>query len=189
MCCLGNSIVDSGLRCELRLETRRVALDWDEMVRQNAAGVVNAALRVLGNSADAEDVAQDVFVEAFQRWTAQANHRWGGLLRRMAVCRALDQLRRSKRNETLPEVLCDPSQAEPSDAAIAGELEERLRLALLDLPPREAEVFCLHYYERLDQGEIAELLGIARGAVAKSLCVARAKLAAELSETTQGERP
>jgi len=171
------------------LERSLVKQDWDALVRQQAEGVVNAALRVLGNSADAEDVAQDVFVEAFQRWTAEANHRWSGLLRRMAVCRSLDQLRRTKRNETLPDVLCDPSQTAPADAAIAGELEERLRLALAKLAPREAEVFCLHYYERVDQGEIAELLGIARGAVAKSLCVARAKLASALSETVKGVRP
>ena len=163
--------------------------DWDALVRQQAEGVVNAALRVLGNFADAEDVAQEVFVEAFQRWPARANYHWSGLLRRMAVCRALDRLRRNKRNETLPDVLCDPSQTEPFDVAIAGELEERLRLALLKLAPREAEVFCLHYYERLDQGEIAKLLGIARGAVAKSLCLARTKLAAKFSEISKGVRP
>jgi RNA polymerase sigma-70 factor (ECF subfamily) len=162
--------------------------DWDALVRQQAAGVVNAALRVLGNSADAEDVAQEVFVEAFQRWRAESNHRWSGLLRRMAVCRALDLLRRTKRHEALPDDLRDSAPIEPSDAVIARELEERLRRALLLLPPREAEVFCLHYYERLDQGDIAELLGIARGAVAKSLCVARAKLSATLSDSITGVR-
>ncbi len=98
--------------------------------RQNAVVVVNAALRVLGNATDAEDVAQDVFVEAFQRWMATTNHRWSGLLRRMAVCRALDQLRRIKRTDSLPEVACDPLAAEPVETAVARELEERLRHAL-----------------------------------------------------------
>lgn len=171
------------------LDESMVKQNWETLVRQEAEGVLNAALRVLGHSADAEDVAQEVFVEAFQRWTAEANHRWSGLLRRMAVCRSLDQLRRTKRNESLPDVLYDRSQSQPSDAAIADELEERLRLALRILPPREAEVFCLHYYEGLDQIEIAELLGIARGAVAKSLCVARARLAFTLSEPIKGVRP
>lgn len=162
--------------------------DWDCIVRQNAAGVVNAALRVLGNAADAQDVAQDVFVEAFQRWTATTNHRWSGLLRKMAVCRALDRLRRVKRTDSLPEVVCDPFAAEPVEAAVARELEERLRHALRNLPPREAEVFCLHYYERLGQREIARLLGIAAGAVVKALCKARSKLAVELEDSKKGAR-
>jgi RNA polymerase sigma-70 factor (ECF subfamily) len=158
---------------------------WESLVQQHAEGVVNAALRVLGNSVDAEDVAQEVFVEAFQRWPANANHSWSGLLRRMAVCRSLDHLRRQKHHETFPDDVRDRSQSESVDRAIAGELEERLRLALLMLPPREAQVFCLHYYERLDHGEIANALGITRGAVAKSLCAARTKLASAFSETAK----
>ena len=117
------------------LERSLVKQNWNALVQQEAEGVVNAALRVLGNSSDAEDVAQDVFVEAFQRWTAEANHRWSGLLRRMAVCRSLDQLRRSKRNKTLPDVLCDSSQTEPSDDAIAGELPDGWELRYFNGQP------------------------------------------------------
>ena len=162
--------------------------DWDDLVRQNAAGVVNAALRVLGRLADAEDVAQDVFVEAFERWATQTNERWGGLLRRMAVCRALDHLRRTKRLDALPEDIRDASAVDPCEVAVAHELEERLRHALAQLSSREAEVFCLYYFERLAQPEIAELLGIARGAVATALCKARARLSTQLEGVFKGER-
>ena len=62
-----------------------MALDWERIVRRNAAQVVNAAMRVLGNAADAEDVAQDVFIEAFERWKTGAEQRWAGLLRRMVA--------------------------------------------------------------------------------------------------------
>lgn len=157
--------------------------DWDSLVRQHAEGVVNAAIRVLGNFADAEDVAQEVFAEAFQRWTAQANHHWSGLLRRMAVCRSLDHLRHFKRNEGLPVDISDSSESGPAELAMVRKLEERQRITLLNLPPREAQVFCLHYYECLGQGEIAGLLGITRGAVAKPLCLARSKLGESLSIT------
>ena len=128
--------------------------------------------------------AQEVFVEALQKWANQPHQQWGGLLRRMAVCRAVDELRRKKPLDPLPEAVFDVGAVDPSEAAVAQELEERLRQALAKLPQREAEVFCLHYFERLAQPDIAELLGIAHGAVATALCKGRAKLAIQLGEVS-----
>lgn len=150
---------------------------WEQIVRCHAASIVNAAFRVLGNSADAEDVAQEVFLEAFQRWQATQDHQWAGLLRRMAVCRSLDLLRKTKSTTPLQSVSLYSSEFDPSEIAIAGELEERLRAALLNLTPREAEVFCLHYFAGQSQPEIAAVLEIRDGAVATSLHKARSRLA------------
>ena len=52
--------------------------DWAEIVRNNVAVVTNAALRVLGSVSDAEDVAQDVFPEAFRKFEPDAGHSWAG---------------------------------------------------------------------------------------------------------------
>ncbi len=75
--------------------------DWAAIVRANVAIVTNAALRVLGSVSDAEDVAQDVFLEAFRKFEPNAGHLWAGLLRRMAICRALDSLRSRTTSATL----------------------------------------------------------------------------------------
>lgn len=55
---------------------------WNEIVQRNAAKVLNAALRVLGNLADAEDVSQEVFTEAFRKWNHVPEQQWEGILRR-----------------------------------------------------------------------------------------------------------
>ena len=60
--------------------------NWNEIVKNNAASVVAAAFRILGNLPDAEDVSQEVFTEAFRKWDASSNQKWNGLLRRIAVC-------------------------------------------------------------------------------------------------------
>lgn len=162
------------------IQRQDVVANWEEIVRQNAATVVNAALRVVGNPDDAEDIAQEVFVEAFRRWQANHAHHWGGLLRRMAVCRAVDFLRKQKLNETIDDSHDVSVVAEPSQIAMARELETRLRQALTQLTPREAEVFCLHYFERQPQAAIAETLAIQPGAVATALHKARTRLETEL---------
>ncbi len=64
--------------------------NWNDVVKENAAVVLNTALRITGNLADAEDVSQEVFAEASRKSTIHPNQPLAGLLRRMAVCRAID---------------------------------------------------------------------------------------------------
>jgi RNA polymerase sigma-70 factor (ECF subfamily) len=66
-------------------------------------------------------------------------------------------------------------------------LAERLRQGIAQLPPREAAVFCLRYFEDLSYQQIAETLHITAGAAATALHKARAKLESLLSEVTKGE--
>jgi RNA polymerase sigma-70 factor (ECF subfamily) len=150
---------------------------WGEVVDRHAAMVVAAALRVTGNTADAEDVAQDVFCEAFATWQREPESCSGGLLRTMAVRRAIDLVRR-RRSRRLSEA--EPHRTRP-EAGVDGsmmedELDRQLRDQLGKLAPREAEAFTLRYYERLSVGEIARHLGTSQTAVSKALSVARCKL-------------
>jgi RNA polymerase sigma-70 factor (ECF subfamily) len=83
-----------------------------------------------------------------------------------------------------------PSNGEtPDEAAVSRELADRLRQAIGELPPREAEVFCLRYFDDLPYQEIADTLSISSGAVAMALHKARAKLEALLLEPVAGDRP
>ena len=71
---------------------------------------------------------------------------------------------------------------DPEAVAIERELSERLRLAIARLPPREAAVFCLRYFDDLAYDRIAETLQITAGAVATALHKARGRLESFLLE-------
>jgi len=161
--------------------------DWNRMVREHGAMVFGTAWRVLGHAADTEDVVQDVFLEAhcIQQKTIVRN--WPGLLRRLALCRALDRLRQRRHNASIDGLPVYSDEPEPSEEAIGNELAERLRQALGGLPPREGSVFCLRYFEDLSYQRIAEILETTPGAVAVALHKARAKLEALLVEAPTGE--
>ncbi len=162
-------------------------MDWNAIVRDHAPDVFRAAWRILGHAADAEDVTQEVFLEAFQLRRSQSVRNWPALLRRMAVCRALDRLRRRRPAVPLDSIAVSAGGASAESEAIAAELAERLSEAIGQLPSREAEVFCLCYFEDCSNRQIADVLGIATGAVAAALCKARSKLQVALHSHLQGE--
>ena len=133
-------------------------------------------MRVVGNEFDAEDVAQNVFLEIFQNGKQSEVADQPALIRTMATRRALDQLRRRKMNEELNGNESSVSEHEPSAYVIASELEQRLQMGLVQLPRRESEVFCLIYFEGLSISDTSRILRISSGAVSKSLSVARSRL-------------
>lgn len=153
-----------------------MGLTWEEFVAVHTPAVLRAATRILGNPADAEEVAQDVFVEIFRGGRFEELHLHPALVRTVATRRSLDRLRRRKSAHELNGTEVHPEAFEAGEYAIATELAERLEQELAGLPPREAEVFCLVYFEEYSHTKIAALLGITTGAVAKSLCKARDRL-------------
>lgn len=166
-----------------------MATDWDRLVREQGPAVFGTAWRILRNAADAEEVVQEVFLEAHRMMKTRAIDRWGGLLRRVAVCRSLDRLRQRKPILPLDGVILTSNTDSPEAEAIGRELAERLRQALAVLPDRESTVFCLRYFEDLGNDQIAEVLGISSGAVAVAMHKARAKLESQLTEVSKGETP
>lgn len=142
--------------------------------------LVRHAYRMLGEYAEAEDVAQ----EAFLRWTAALD---GGEVRderalaRTIVTRlALDRLRsaRAKREvyvgPWLPEPVVAEGENEPEAAAtLADDISFALLLALERLAPLERAAFLLHDVLDVPFAEIAETLGRAEPAVRKLATRAR----------------
>lgn len=162
---------------------------WDAIVKEYAPIVLGTAWRILGNSADAEDVAQQVFLEAYLKWQHQADTGWTSLLKRLAVCRALDRRRKRKTTISVAELAEIPSlDPEPSDLAVEHELINALRSALDQIPSREAEVFWLRYFDELSHAEIAAVLGITSGAAATALCRARDKLQHKMERALKGDK-
>jgi RNA polymerase sigma-70 factor (ECF subfamily) len=160
--------------------------DWDRIVREHGPTVFATAWRILGHSADTEDVVQEVFLQAHQMAQGEVVRCWEALLRRLAACRALDRLRKRRRHLSLDEApIHDGPSADPEAVAQERELASRLRDALTRLPAREASVFCLRFFDDLPYEQIARALGITEGAAATALHKARTRLEAILLATIQ----
>ena len=146
-----------------------------EVYERYADDVYRVALRLTGSSADAYDVAHDVFVglpEAMQRY--DPNRPFGSWLRGVAVRTAQMRLRsaRRRREVALPNVagLAVRSRQE----AVVDRLT--LEKALDELSPDLRSVVVLRELEGLSYQEIADLLGITKSAAAVRLHRARRRL-------------
>lgn len=164
-----------------------MSANFDELVALHGRTVYRTVWRIVGHEADAEDVVQEVFFEAFRLRAGKRVENWQAFLKRLATCRALDSLRKRRLQVSIDGREIAAPADEPWAAASALELAERLRQALGELSEREASVFCLGYFEGLSNLQIAEALEIRAGAVAVALHKARARLAELLAETPKGD--
>lgn len=164
------------------------APNWDQIVERHARRVFRVAWRIVRSVPEAEDVAQDVFTEAFQLHQTGPVQSWTGLLVRLATLRAIDRLRRQRPTVELHE--SDRlSTVDPFEEASARELAESLRKALVRLPDQQAAVFVMHHLEQLSRAEIAATLGISPEAVSTALYKARQRLLKQLAVYFPGELP
>ncbi|HEV2134341.1 MAG TPA: RNA polymerase sigma factor [Terracidiphilus sp.] len=154
--------------------------------------VLMAAYRITGNMADAEDVAQAVFMRlGTGEGVAVTNA--ASYLYRAAINGALDLIRRRKAaaNEPLEYAAGLPSNEAfslPDADVMNKELGRRLRQAIGELAPRAAEMFALRYLEDLSNGEIAKVMGTSQAVVAVTLYQSRSKLKKRLIEFERGMR-
>jgi RNA polymerase sigma-70 factor (ECF subfamily) len=155
--------------------------DWTTIVEENASVVWQAVCRVLRDRDAAEDCVQDTFLSALSVARPDSVRDWKALLVRIATRRAIDHLRARQQRSCHEEDLDNPQSIESRDTAAselasASELATRLRSALAELPPRQAEVFCLRCFSELTYQDIAELLGLKRSHVGALLHRARKRL-------------
>lgn len=152
---------------------------FGELVRHYYPRVINVVYRMCGDTALAEDAAQEAFLRA---WLHISSFRPGVPLRnwlyRIAVNAALDILRRRKdepaEDETLQMI---PEQSMGPEAALI----EKERLALLQqamksLPEAARSALVLREYGELSYQEIAAVLDIPIGTVMSRLSYARNRL-------------
>ena len=161
-----------------------INVDWDGLVTREGPVVWRAVRRVVGNDADAQDVFQETFLAAVEVSQKQTVRQWRGMLLRLAHARAMDRLRTRYRGarrlevgESEGEVAAVASpRPSPHEYAEAGELSERLRAALAELPEKQAEVFTLFCLEGWTYQEIGGHAGLSIDAVGVTVHRARARL-------------
>ncbi len=158
-------------------------IDWQIIIEKHGSAVWQTAYRLLGNGTDAADCFQDTFVCALELSQRQRIRNFPALLMQLATTRAIDQLRRRFRHSHL---CVDATPADwdavpstnpgPVKLAQQQELATRLRESLTQLPPQEAEVFCLRYLNDMSYRQIAKALGISINGAGVLLHRARVKL-------------
>jgi RNA polymerase sigma-70 factor (ECF subfamily) len=153
--------------------------------------VLTAAYRITGSMADAEDVAQAVFLRLASTSGAVTNT--GSYLYRAAINGALDLLRRRKTHPTssieeAAGVAADARGSSPEAEASNRQLGDFLRLAISELSPRAAEMFILRYVEDFENREIANMMGTSQAVVAVTLHQARSRLKKRLRDLDGGIR-
>lgn len=157
-----------------------IPLDWEQVVDRHAEQVFRIAFRILGTVHDAEDVSQNVFMEAVAIQQAAPIQTWKGLLIRLATLRAIDLLRRRRRTVSLQEENL-VSNVGPPEEAVGAELANWLRTAVAQLPEQQSAIFSLTYFEQLDRNEVAEIFHISPESVSTALYKARQRLMTQIA--------
>ncbi len=152
---------------------------FEEVVEKYSAFVYNVALRMTGNPHDAEDIAQEAFIDAFRAWDrfrdeAQVST-W---LYRITINRSLMKLRKEKKSrEMTQEGLADQDVVDwaegPERSALTAELRHRLEDGLRLVPKELRAAVVLRDVQGLSTTEASEVLGITESALKARLHRAR----------------
>ena len=176
---------------ELQLVERLRARDQVAMntLYERYSNVVYAvAIRIVGQTAEAEDVVVDCFWQVWQQAASYDISR--GQLRTWIVTiarsRALDRLRALKRSPIVSgdDELNPGTEARatdnPEQETWLGEQSTRIRQALKTLPYEQRQALALAYYRGLSQSEIAEQLGEPLGTIKTRIRLGMMKLREQL---------
>lgn len=166
------------------------------LVTRYRGRLVALARRMLadGGSDEAEDVAQEAFVAAYDK---RASFRRGEPFRpwlyRITVNRCLDRLRARSRRPPVSDLGSVPepgtASAEPLGLILADERDARLQEAVAGLPPKLRAVFLLRHLDDLSYDEIAAATSLPMGTVKTHLFRARAHLRQALVGYLAEEQP
>jgi RNA polymerase sigma-70 factor (ECF subfamily) len=146
---------------------------FDALYTRYAGRVYALCLRMAGSRAEAERLAQDTFVRAWQRLDSfRGESAFGSWLHRIAVNAVLEDARRERRRTDRIESVYDIEVHAPP---VRSHVEDRLDLerAIATLPPGARAVLVLHDIEGYTHDEIGAMLGIAAGTAKAQLHRAR----------------
>jgi RNA polymerase sigma-70 factor (ECF subfamily) len=161
-----------------------------QLSRRHLPAMLGLARRILGNAADAEDVAQEAMLRVWThapRWQPLAAFRtW---LTRIVVNLCLDRKRRAQwvDLDSAGEI-ADPTPG-AFDVAEQSERERALAGAIATLPARQRTAIVLTYTEGMTNAQVAEVLDTSVSAVETLLIRGKQNLRAKLSELIEGEEP
>jgi RNA polymerase sigma-70 factor, ECF subfamily len=158
---------------------------FEAIYRAHSGRLYSVACRMLGNSADAEDLLQEIFLAAHRKLDSfRGESALGTWLYRLATNLCLDHLRsRAAKSSQITDAIDDePSLADAGSRRLAERTVDKMDLerALAELPEGCRTAFVLHDVEGLEHREVGEMLGIAEGTSKSQVHKARLRLRAIL---------
>lgn len=154
------------------------------MVARKLPRMLSLARRMLGDAAEAEDVAQEAMLRAWRqapRWTP-GQARFDTWLHRVGLNLCYDRLRRRREitTDALPDGVDDGPA--PDRGLLAAETGARVEAALARLPERQREAIVLCHYQELGNIEAAALMEISVEALESLLSRGRRALRTALAD-------
>ena len=163
------------------------------LVAEHQEMVINTCYRFVFNREDAEDLAQDVFIEVFRSLEQfREEAKLSTWIYRIAVTKSLDHLRRLKRKKRFSSLkrvigiedpssdIAAPHSDNPLEALAGNEQADILQNALWTLPDSQKTAFLLSKQEGFSNQEIAEILKTSVSAVESLVHRAKKNLHDEL---------
>lgn len=167
---------------------------FKEIVEAKHVMVYNTVLGILQNIEDAEDVAQDVFVQAYESIDGfKQESKLSTWLYRIAISKAMDHLRHKKRKKRFAFIESlfgknDELVNDPPDFFHPGiVLENKQNAAVLfkaikTLPENQHTAFILNKIEGLSYGEISDVMKLSVSAIDSLLQRAKTNLRKSLTK-------
>ena len=158
--------------------------------------VYSLCLRMTGNTAEAEDLTQEAFLQLYRKiGTFRGESAFSTWLHRLSVNVVLMHLRKKGLPEVSLEETLEPQQEDgpkkdigARDNVLAGSIDRvNLERAIENLPPGYRIIFVLHDIEGYEHNEIAEMMGCSIGNSKSQLHKARMKLR-DLLKQSKAER-
>ena len=170
-------------------EGRTVEVDWmahkagaeaafEDMVAAHQAEVTQLAYRLLGWSGEVDDVVQEVFLAAYlhrSRFRGECSPRTWLFTITINECRSF-QRRQAVRRRLFARLTAEPLPGSACPSECQGDHLDRMRRALLRLPPKYREPVVLRYLQEMSIEQIGQVLKISVNAVHVRLNRARARL-------------
>jgi RNA polymerase sigma-70 factor, ECF subfamily len=160
-----------------KAETHSSEAGFGERIAENQRRVFQIAYGILGNSADAEDVAQEAFLHAYQRFASlREAEKFRGWVNRIVFRLALNRQRSHRRRLTRDTAWQMTETRTMADGAKDAEqlvMLERLRREIERLPEKLRSVLQLSLVEEMEAADVGAVHGIPAGTVRSRLHAAR----------------
>ena len=151
---------------------------FEALVRQHQRMVHSLTYRMTGSLADAEDLAQETFVRAYEQIAQyQGGAKFSTWLYRIAINACLNWRQREHRRLEVHTQWANAAEADRPESR-NGHSDQSLRVqaALLKLPARQRAAVVLTVYDGLNHAEAARALGCSETTVSWRVFAARRKL-------------